>query len=80
MSNDEIKQMLKDITPAQLVSLLTEIKGNGRRQIDTSARERKNAKTALYFSVAPLPYKSTYEEYKMHSDSIREQVISGVDL
>ena len=41
MSNDEIKQMLKDITPEQLVSLLAEIKGNGRRQIDTSARMQR---------------------------------------
>ena len=80
MSNDEIKQMLKDITPEQLLSLLAEIKGNGVRKIDTSARERRMAITNLYFSVAPLPFKSSYEEYKDHSDSIREQVLSGVDL
>jgi|TARA_R100000008_G_scaffold39655_4_gene22720 CMP-2-keto-3-deoxyoctulosonic acid synthetase len=79
-SNAEIRKMLSDITPEQLLSLMAEIKGNGVRKIDTSVRERRNQKTALYFSVAPLPYKSTYEEYKMHSDSIREQVISGVDL
>ena len=80
MSNDEIKQMLKDITPDQLVSLLAEIKSNGVRKIDTSARERRLAINNLYFSVAPLPFRSSYEEYKNHSDSIREQVLSGVDL
>ena len=53
---------------------------NNVRKVDTRARERRIAITELYFSCAPLPYKSPYEEYKDHSESIRQQCISGVDL
>jgi len=41
---------------------------------------RRNKMNDLYFSVAPLPHKTTYEEYKLHAEGIRQQVISGVDL
>ena len=74
-----IEEMLKDITPEQVLSIMKDIK-TGVRRIDTGHRMRRNKMNALYFSVAPLPHKTTYEEYKLHAEGIRQQVISGVDL
>jgi len=77
----DIQSIIESLTPEQIKAVMdSTTTGSNRRSVDTRIRERRIAKTELYFSVAPLPYKSTYEEYKDHSDSIREQVISGVDL
>ena len=74
-----IEEMLKDITPEQVLSIMKDIK-TGVRRIDTGHRMRRNKMNDLYFSVATLPHKTTYEEYKLHAEGIRQQVISGVDL
>jgi len=75
----DIEEMIGSLSASQIKEIMAST-SNVVRKIDTRARERRIAKTELYFSVAPLPYKSPYEEYKDHSDSIREQVLSGVDL
>ena len=49
-------------------------------KVDSRHKAKRIAKTELYFKCAPLPYRSPYEEYKDHSESIRQQVLSGVDL
>ena len=76
----DIESIVESLSASQIKDLMATVKSNKRVSVDTSRRAKRIAKTELYFSVAPLPYKSTYEEYKDHSDSIREQVISGVDL
>ena len=76
----DIETMIESLSASQIKDIMATVKTNNIRKIDTRVRERRIAKTELYFKCAPLPYKSTYEEYKDHSDSIREQVITGVDL
>ena len=72
--------MIQSLTPEQIKAVLATTTNGNVRKVDTRVRERRIAITNLYFSVAPLPYKSPYEEYKDHSESIRQQCISGVDL
>ena len=75
----DIQSIIESMTPEQIKAVM-ETTTNNVVKVDSRHKAKRIAKTELYFSVAPLPYKSTYEEYKDHSDSIREQVISGVDL
>ena len=74
-----LDELINSMTAEQIKAVM-ETTTNNVVKVDSRHRAKRIAKTELYFSVAPLPYKSTYEEYKDHSDSIREQVISGVDL
>ena len=76
----DIETMIESLTPEQIKAVLATTTNSNVRKVDTRVRERRIAITNLYFSVAPLPYKSPYEEYKDHSESIRQQCISGVDL
>lgn len=76
----DIETMIQSLTPEQIKAVLATTTNGNVRKVDTRVRERRIAITNLYFSVAPLPYKSPYEEYKDHSESIRQQCISGVDL
>jgi|TARA_R110000824_G_scaffold243323_1_gene431960 hypothetical protein len=81
MNYKDIDTMIESMTAEQIRSVMATIKQKGNvRRIDTSHRERRNELTSLYFSVAPLPHKTTYEEYKEESEAIRQQVISGVDV
>ena len=76
----DIQSMIESLTPEQIKAVLATTTNGNIRKVDTRMRARHIAKTELYFSVAPLPYKSPFEEYKDHSESIRQQVLSGVDL
>jgi hypothetical protein len=81
MNYKDIDTLIESMTVEQIKSVMATLKQKGNvRRIDTSHKERRNNLTALYFSVAPLPHKSTYEEYKLESEAIRQQVISGVDV
>jgi len=81
MQYKDIDAVIESMTVEQIKSVMATLKQKGNvRRIDTSRRERRLAMNDLYFSVAPLPYKSTYEEYKLESEAIRQQVISGVDI
>jgi len=81
MQYKDIDTMIESMTVEQIKSVMATLKQKGNvRRIDTSRRERRLAKNDLYFSVAPLPHKSTYEEYRLESEAIRQQVISGVDI
>ena len=73
--------MLKPEDIATLMGKLTIHKKQRFHQIDYSFRERRNNITSLYFSCEPAIYKfPDFKEYNGHADSIREQVISGVDI
>ena len=81
MNYKDIDTLIESMTVEQIKSVMATLKQKGNvRRIDTSHRERRNDITSLYFSVAPLPHKTTYEEYKLESEAIRQQVISGVDI
>ncbi len=80
MSNKDIELLIESLTPEQIKAVLATTTNGKVRKVDTHRRMKRNSITELYFSVAPLPYKSPYQEYKDHSESIRQQCISGVDL
>ena len=75
----DIESIIESLTPEQIKAVM-ETTTNNVRKVDSRYRAKRIAKTELYFSCAPLPYKSPYQEYKDHSESIRQQVMSGVDL
>jgi len=76
----DIKTMIESMSLEDLVSLMSSINNKKMRTVDTSRRARSNAITQLYFEVAPLPYKTNYEEHRLEEEAIRQQVMSGVDL
>ena len=80
MSNRDIEAMIESLTPEQIKAVLETTTNGNVRKVDTSRRMKRNAITELYFSVAPLPHKTNYEEYRLESEAIRQQCISGVDL
>mgnify|MGYP003114029011 FL=1 len=79
-----LNQVMKDIEGLSLKdmrSLVSSIKEKNVRRIDTSRRERKNAMTELYFKSVPALTRSwDFNKHSDHAESIREQVLSGVDL
>ena len=77
---NDIKSMIDSMSAEDIKNLMATINSRNRCSVDTTIRERRLAKNDLYFSVAPLPYKSTFEEYKLEAEAIRQQVISGVDI
>ena len=76
----QLNELIANMTPEQIRKVMTQVKTNGPVKVDSRYKARRIAKTDLYFKCAPLPYKSPYQEYKDHSESIRQQVMSGVDL
>mgnify|MGYP003656424492 CR=1 FL=1 len=76
----DIKAMIESLSAKDIEHLMANISNRRINTVNTSFRKRKNAITDLYFSVAPLPHKTTYEEYKLEAEAIRQQCISGVDI
>ena len=76
-----IETLVEGLTAEQIKKVMSLIsdKGNVKR-IDTSRKERRLARNNLYFSSCPKPHQvDSFETYTQHSDSIREQVLSGVE-
>ena len=82
MQYKDIDAMIESMTVEQIKSVMATLKQKGNvRRIDMSRRKDKLAMNDLYFSSAPKPHMcDNFETYKQHSDSIREQVLSGVDI
>ena len=80
--NMSIETLIEGLTVEQIRAVMQSIsdKGNVRR-IDTSRKEARLARNNLYFSSAPKPHMcDNFGTYNQHADSIREQVLSGVDI
>ena len=75
-----LNELIESMTPEQIKAVMAKIASNGPTKVDHTRKAKRIAKTELYFKSAPLPYRSTYEEYKQHAEGIRQQVMSGVDL
>ena len=80
----DIESALSILKPEEIATLLSKLTISKKQRfnvIDYSFRERRNNITSLYFSCEPAIYKfPDIKEYNGHADSIREQVISGVDI
>jgi len=82
MSN--LNDLIESLSPESLYLLTKDIKSlpsNRLISVDTSYRLRKQRTTDLYFKAVPRSSMfEDFDEYTQHADSIREQVMSGVDL
>ena len=76
-----IETIIEGLTAEQIKTVLQAISEKGNvRHIDYSRRERRLARNNLYFSSCPKPHQvDSFETYNQHADSIREQVLSGVE-
>ena len=76
-----IETIIEELTAEQIIALTQAISNRGNvRRIDTSRKEARLARNNLYFSSCPKPHQvDSFETYTQHSDSIREQVLSGVE-
>ena len=79
-SIETIEALIEGLTATEIKQIMSEVASKKPKSVDTTRRARRIAITQLYFDNAPLPHRSTYEEYKNHAEGIRQQVLSGVDL
>jgi len=76
-----IETIVEGLTAEQIKKVMSLISDKGNvRHIDTSRKEARLARNNLYFSSCPKPHQvDSFETYNQHADSIREQVLSGVE-
>ncbi len=76
-----IETIVEGLTVEQIKKVMSLISDKGNvRHIDTTRKERRLARNNLYFSSCPKPHQvDSFETYNQHADSIREQVLSGVE-
>ena len=75
-----IETIIEGLTAEQIKLVMASITSRNVRRIDTSRKEARLARNNLYFSSCPKPHQvDSFETYTNHSDSIREQVLSGVE-
>ena len=77
-----IETIVEGLTAEQIKKVMSLISDKGNvRHIDTSRKEARLARNNLYFSSCPKPHQvDSFETYNQHADSIREQVLTGVDI
>ena len=75
----DIASLIESLSPEEIKTIMDEVKQRKPTQVSTVRKARRMAITQLYFDNAPTP-KDNWEEYLNHSDGIREQVLSGIDL
>ena len=77
----DIKTIVEELTPTQIAKLMASLSQRPNvRKIDHTRKLKRIAKTNLYFATCPKPHMvDSFETYTGHADSIREQVLSGVE-
>ena len=78
-SMKDIASLIESLSPEQIKTIMDEVKQRKPTQVSTVRKARSMAITQLYFDNAPTP-KDDWQDYLNHSDGIRDQVMSGVDL
>ena len=78
-SMKDIASLIESLSPEQIKTIMDEVKQRKPTRVSTVRKARSIAITQLYFDNAPTP-KDDWQDYLNHSDGIREQVLSGVDL
>ena len=82
----DIKTMIESMSAKDIKLLMASLGNRVRNSVDTSYRQRRIAKTDLYFSAEPKPHQKidgdimSPEEYNEMREGVRQQCISGVDL
>ena len=75
----DIASLIESLSPEQIKTIMDEVKQRKPTRVSTVRKARSIAITQLYFDNAPTP-KDDWQDYLNHSDGIRDQVMSGVDL
>tara|TARA_Y100001938_G_scaffold1871_1_gene2286 strand:+ start:360 stop:596 length:237 start_codon:yes stop_codon:yes gene_type:complete len=77
----DINKLIEGLSAEQIRAVIASISKQGNvRKIDRTRRANRIARTELYFSSCPKPHMvDSFETYNNHADSIREQVLSGVE-
>tara|TARA_R110000824_G_scaffold208368_2_gene393976 strand:- start:2648 stop:2905 length:258 start_codon:yes stop_codon:yes gene_type:complete len=75
----DIEAIIESLSPEEIRTIMDEVKSNKPTRVDTSRKAKSIAITEAYFNSAPRP-KDDFKDYLNHSDAIREQVLSGVDI
>ena len=76
----QLNELIEGLSAKDIRAVMSQVRNNTINKVDTTRKARSIAITYLYFSVAPLPHKTDYEEYKLESEAIRQQCLSGVDI
>ncbi len=76
----QLNELIAGLSAKDIRAVMSQVRSNVIHKVDTSRRAKSIAITDLYFSVAPVPHKTDYEEYKLEAEAIRQQCISGVDI
>ena len=76
----DIELLIASLSPTEIKAIMSEVKTNVRTSVDTSRKQRRIANTEAYFKSAPSPHMcKDFSDYVNHSDSIRQQIYSGVE-
>ena len=77
----DITTLIESMTAEQIRAVMASISKQGNvRKVDDRHKLRRIRITSNYHSSCPKPHQvDSFETYTQHSDSIREQVLSGVE-
>ena len=78
-SMTDIASLIESLSPEEIRTIMDEVKHKKPTRVSTARKARHMAITQLYFDNAPTP-KDDWQDYLYHSDGVREQCLSGVDL
>ena len=78
-SMTDIASLIESLSPDEIKTIMDEVKQRKPTRVSTERKARRMAITQLYFDNAPTP-KDDWQDYLNHSDGIRDQCVSGVDL
>ena len=72
----KLNELIASLTPEQYRKVMTAVKTQSPKQVDSRYRLRRLQVTDLYHNSAPKPHQcDDFDSYVMHSDAIREQVM-----
>jgi len=71
----QLNELIASLTPEQYKKVMTAVKTQSPKQVDSRYRLRRLQVTELYHNSAPKPHQcDDFDSYVNHSDAIREQV------
>jgi len=76
-----LNELLKGMSTTDIAKLMQTIREMPNvKKVDHTRRLNRNKRNNLYFSSCPKPHQTdSFLTYTQHADSIREQVLSGVE-
>ena len=71
----QLNELIAMLDPEQIRKVMTAVKTQSPKQVDSRYRLKRLQVTELYHNSAPKPHQcDDYDSYVNHSDAIREQV------